>query len=238
MNATTASGATVIELENISKVFYADSLQTNALSEVNLVINRGEFVSITGPSGCGKSTLMAILGILDAPTSGRYLFDGNDLAGVSVAEAAHIRCREIGFVFQSFNLIGDLTVLENIVVPLTYRDDIGKRQYEELAMAALDKVGLTHRARHYPAQLSGGQQQRVAIARALVQETPLILADEPTGALDSTTGKEVMEILTNLHRQEGRTIVIITHDHAVSQLCERIISIKDGYIVNNSSKEV
>ena len=141
MNATTASGATVIELENISKVFYADSLQTNALSEVNLVINRGEFVSITGPSGCGKSTLMAILGILDAPTSGRYLFDGNDLAGVSVAEAAHIRCREIGFVFQSFNLIGDLTVLENIVVPLTYRDDIGKRQSEELAMAALDQVG-------------------------------------------------------------------------------------------------
>ena len=229
MNATTASGATVIELENISKVFYADSLQTNALSEVNLVINRGEFVSITGPSGCGKSTLLAILGILDAPTSGRYLFDGNDLAGVSVAEAAHIRCREIGFVFQSFNLIGDLTVLENIVVPLTYRDDIGKRQYEELAMAALDKVGLTHRARHYPAQLSGGQQQRVATARALVGDPKILLADEPTGNLDSANSDAVMNLLLELHAG-GSTICMVTHDPKQSAAAQREIRMLDGKI--------
>ena len=229
MNATTASGATVIELENISKVFYADSLQTNALSEVNLVINRGEFVSITGPSGCGKSTLMAILGILDAPTSGRYLFDGNDLAGVSVAEAAHIRCQEIGFVFQSFNLIGDLTVLENIVVPLTYRDDIGKRQHEELAMAALDKVGLTHRARHYPAQLSGGQQQRVATARALVGDPKILLADEPTGNLDSANSDAVMNLLLELHAG-GSTICMVTHDPKQSAAAQREIRMLDGKI--------
>ena len=229
MNAPTVSGSPVIELDKISRVFYADSLQTNALSEVTLVINRGEFVSITGPSGCGKSTLMAILGILDAPTTGRYLFNGNDLAGASVVEAARIRCREIGFVFQSFNLIGDLTVLENVVVPLTYRDDIPKRQYEDLAMAALDKVGLTHRARHYPAQLSGGQQQRVAIARALVGDPKILLADEPTGNLDSANSDAVMKLLLELHAG-GSTICMVTHDPKQSAAAQREIRMLDGRV--------
>jgi putative ABC transport system ATP-binding protein len=223
----------IIELESICRTFYADGVQTNALSDVGLAIQRGEFVSITGPSGCGKSTLMAILGILDAPTSGRYLFDGKDLAGLSVTDAARIRCKEIGFVFQSFNLIGDLTVLENIVVPLTYRDDIPKQQHESMALSALEKVGLSHRARHYPAQLSGGQQQRVAIARALVGNPKILLADEPTGNLDSANGEAVMKLLLDLHAG-GSTICMVTHDPKHSAAAEREIRMLDGKVQSSS----
>lgn len=219
----------VIELENVSRVFYADSVQTNALSSIDLSIRRGEFVSITGPSGCGKSTLMAILGILDVPTSGRYIFDGKDLAGASVSKTAGIRCREVGFVFQSFNLIGDLTVIQNVAVPLTYRDDISRREHEALALAVLDRVGLSHRARHYPAQLSGGQQQRVAIARALVGNPKILLADEPTGNLDSGNSEAVMDLLLELH-SGGSTICMVTHDPKQSAAAQREIRMLDGKI--------
>lgn len=229
MTAPTATRHPLIELENISRVFHADAVQTNALCDVNFAIDSGEFVSITGPSGCGKSTLMAILGILDAPTTGRYRFDGNDVAGASVAEAARIRCRDIGFVFQSFNLIGDLTVVQNVMVPLTYRDDIPRRQHQPMAMAVLEKVGLTHRARHYPSQLSGGQQQRAAIARSLVGAPRILLADEPTGNLDSGNRESVMNLLLELHA-DGSTICMVTHDPQQAAAAQREIRMLDGKI--------
>lgn len=229
MNATAVADRPVIELEKVSRVFYADTVQTNALSDVNLAINRGEFVSLTGPSGCGKSTLMAILGILDAPTAGKYIFDGQDLSGASVSDAARIRCREIGFVFQSFNLIGDLSVIANVIVPLTYRDDIPKGEHEARAMGALEKVGLTHRAKHFPSQLSGGQQQRVAIARALVGNPKILLADEPTGNLDSANSEAVMNLLLELHAS-GSTICMVTHDPRQSAAAQREIRMLDGKI--------
>ena len=225
-----AANGPLIKLEGVTKVFHADEVETHALSNVDLEIQRGEYVSIAGPSGCGKSTLLSILGLLDSPTSGSYWLDGKPVAHLSASELARLRNCEIGFIFQAFNLIGDLSVYENIELPLTYRGMISaerKRRVEK----ALERVGLTARMRHYPSQLSGGQQQRVAVARALAGEPFILLADEPTGNLDSKSGESVMELLRDLH-QEGATICLVTHDQHYSEFAERTIHLLDGRIVN------
>ncbi|HEX5041390.1 MAG TPA: ABC transporter ATP-binding protein, partial [Candidatus Polarisedimenticolaceae bacterium] len=199
-----------IHLEGVTKVFYTDEVETHALAGVHLTIRQGEFVSIAGPSGCGKSTLLSILGLLDVPTGGSYHLDGKPVQALQIAERARIRNHQIGFIFQSFNLIGDLTVHENVELPLTYRaEPVADRR--TLVQEALEKVGMAHRAKHFPAQLSGGQQQRVAVARALVGRPLILLADEPTGNLDSRNGEAVMELLRDLHRG-GATICMVTHD--------------------------
>ena len=200
----------LIKLEDISKVFYTDEVETHALSGIQLEIQRGEYVCIAGPSGCGKSTLLSLLGLLDTPTAGKYLLNGQPAENLDFANRARIRNREIGFIFQSFNLIGDLTVYENVELPLTYRG-MSAAERKEFARAALEKVGMAHRLNHYPSQLSGGQQQRVAVARALGGKPSILLADEPTGNLDSKNGEAVMELLRDLHR-EGATICMVTHD--------------------------
>ncbi|PYU97674.1 MAG: ABC transporter ATP-binding protein [Acidobacteria bacterium] len=200
----------LIQLKGVTKVFYTDEVETHALSGVHLEINRGEYVSIEGPSGCGKSTLLAILGLLDSPTEGAYRVNGAPVEGLDHADRARRRNREIGFIFQSFNLIGDLTVFENVELPLTYRGTTAGERVKRVR-EALEKVGMSHRARHLPSQLSGGQQQRVAVARALVGQPSILLADEPTGNLDSKNGEAVMELLRELHR-EGSTICMVTHD--------------------------
>jgi putative ABC transport system ATP-binding protein len=226
--ATTTNGS-LIRLEGVTKVFHTDELETHALSNVDLEIGKGEYVSIAGPSGCGKSTLLSLLGLLDSPTSGNYWLDGKPVAKLSVRELARIRNCEIGFIFQAFNLIGDLSVYENVELPLTYRGMISaerKRRVEQ----ALQRVGLDARMRHYPAQLSGGQQQRVAVARALAGEPFILLADEPTGNLDSKSGESVMELLRDLHR-EGATICLVTHDPHYAEFAERTIHLLDGRIV-------
>jgi putative ABC transport system ATP-binding protein len=219
----------LIRLEGVTKVFYTDEVETHALSGVHLDIKTGEYVSIAGPSGCGKSTLLAILGLLDTPTEGSYRLSGKPVESLTMAERARIRNREIGFVFQSFNLIGDLNVFENVELPLTYRGmspgDRRKRVDE-----ALEKVGMAHRSKHYPAQLSGGQQQRVAVARALVGEPLILLADEPTGNLDSTNGEAVMELLRELHRG-GATICMVTHDPRFTRHADRTVQLFDGRVV-------
>ena len=194
----TSAGPALIRLEGIKKVFYTDEVETHALSEVHLEVRRGEYVAISGPSGCGKTTLLSLLGLLDTPTGGEYWLDGKPVAQLSAAERARIRNREIGFIFQAFNLIGDLTVYENVELPLTYRG-MPPADRKQKVMAALEKVGMCHRVQHYPAQLSGGQQQRVAVARAVAGEPLILLADEPTGNLDSTNGEAVMELLQELH---------------------------------------
>jgi putative ABC transport system ATP-binding protein len=206
----TSAGPALIRLEGIKKVFYTDEVETHALSEVHLEIRRGEYVAISGPSGCGKTTLLSLLGLLDTPTGGEYWLDGKPVAQLSPADRARIRNREIGFIFQAFNLIGDLTVYENVELPLTYRG-MQPADRKQKVMAALEKVGMSHRVRHYPAQLSGGQQQRVAVARAVAGEPLILLADEPTGNLDSTNGESVMQLLQDLHRG-GATICMFTLD--------------------------
>ncbi|MGH8083760.1 MAG: ABC transporter ATP-binding protein [Lysobacter sp.] len=221
--------AALIRLDDVNKVFITDEMQTNALTGVNFHVNRGEFVSITGPSGCGKSTLMSILGTLDVPTSGRYLLDGSEVAAMDEIARARIRSRQIGFVFQAFNLIGDLSILENVEVPLTYRDDVGRKERKDRAIEALDRVGMTHRAMHFPAQLSGGQQQRVAVARALVGRPAILLADEPTGNLDSRNGESVMQLLSDLH-ESGSTLCMVTHDPRYSACADREVFMFDGKI--------
>ncbi|WP_434030674.1 ABC transporter ATP-binding protein [[Pseudomonas] boreopolis] len=226
----------LIHLSDIRKIFLTDEMETHALTDIHLQVKRGEFVSITGPSGCGKSTLMSILGTLDAPTSGSYLLDGNEVGKLSERERAHLRNRQIGFVFQAFNLIGDLTIQENVEVPLTYRDDLRKSQRRTAAIEALERVGMTHRAKHYPAQLSGGQQQRVAVARALVGKPSILLADEPTGNLDSRNGESVMQLLKELH-QAGSTICMVTHDPRYANWADRQISMLDGKIVGGSAAD-
>jgi putative ABC transport system ATP-binding protein len=223
----------LIRLEAITKVFYTDEVETHALSEIQLDISPGEYVSIAGPSGCGKSTLLSILGLLDSPTTGNYWLNGRPVESLKLGERAQIRNREIGFIFQSFNLIGDLTVYENVELPLTYR---GMRSAERRRRVneALEKVGMAHRARHLPSQLSGGQQQRVAMARALAGHPLILLADEPTGNLDSANSEAVMELLRELHR-DGATICIVTHDPRYARHADRTVHLFDGRIVEEQA---
>ncbi len=222
----------LIKLADITKVFFTDEVETHALSGIHLELKKGEYVSIAGPSGCGKSTLLSILGLLDSPTEGSYLLNDQPVANLNLAQRARIRNREVGFIFQSFNLIGDLTVYENVELPLTYRGLSGaerKQRVEE----ALEKVGMSHRAKHYPSQLSGGQQQRVAVARALGGKPSILLADEPTGNLDSKNGEAVMQLLRDLHR-EGATICMVTHDPRFARHADRTVHLFDGRIVEES----
>ncbi len=229
MNATAGP---LIKLEGLTKAFYTDEVETHALSGVHLEIQRGEYVAIAGPSGCGKSTLLSILGLLDTPTEGSYTLNGQAVADLNLAQRARIRNREVGFIFQSFNLIGDLTVFENVELPLTYRG-MPASERKTRVTAALERVGMAHRARHLPSQLSGGQQQRVAVARALVGEPAILLADEPTGNLDSRNGDAVMELLSDLHRA-GATICMVTHDQRFARHADRTIHLFDGRVVEES----
>ncbi len=219
----------LILLDTITKVFLTDEVETHALSGIHLSLAKGEYVSIAGPSGCGKSTLLSILGLLDTPSGGAYTLNGQAVANLDFAQRARIRNREIGFIFQSFNLIGDLTVYENVELPLTYRG-LASGERRSATQAALEKVGMSHRLNHYPSQLSGGQQQRVAVARALVGNPSLLLADEPTGNLDSKNGDAVMDLLRDLHR-EGATICMVTHDPRFARHADRTIHLFDGRIV-------
>lgn len=224
------AGTPVIRLEHVTKIFYTEEVETHALSGVSLEIHSGEWVSVAGPSGCGKSTLLSILGLLDSPTKGTYLLNGRRVEHLSASERARIRNREIGFIFQNFNLIGDLTVYENVELPLVYRG-VSSRERKARVKEALEKVGMAHRARHLPSQLSGGQQQRVAVARALVGSPLILLADEPTGNLDSKNGEAVMELLRSLHN-EGSTICMVTHDPRYAGHAGRTIHLFDGRIVD------
>jgi putative ABC transport system ATP-binding protein len=221
---------TLIRLDGVTKVFYTDEVETHALNNINLDIRAGEYVSISGPSGCGKTTLLSLLGLLDSPSGGEYLLDGKSVANLSASDRARIRNREIGFIFQAFNLIGDLTVYENVELPLTYRG-MASSERKQRVMEALEKVGMSHRVKHYPSQLSGGQQQRVAVARAIAGKPLILLADEPTGNLDSANGEAVMGLLQELHR-EGATICMVTHDPRYARHAERSIHLFDGQVVD------
>ena len=224
--------APLIKLETVKKVFLTDEVETHALDNINIEIHRGEYVSIAGPSGCGKSTLLSILGLLDTPTDGTYTLNEQAVAKLSLAQRARVRNREVGFIFQSFNLIGDLNVYENVELPLTYRG-MKSAERKERVMAALEKVGMAHRAKHLPSQLSGGQQQRVAVARAVGGSPSILLADEPTGNLDSKNGEAVMQLLLELHK-EGATICMVTHDPRYAKHVERSIHLFDGRVVEEN----
>jgi putative ABC transport system ATP-binding protein len=219
----------LIKLENVSKVFVTDEVETHALSGIAFEIRKGEYVSIAGPSGCGKSTLLAILGLLDTPSEGVYYLNGSAVTGLKLSERARIRNREIGFIFQAFNLIGDLTVYENVELPLTYRG-LSSGERKRRVQESLERVGMSHRTKHYPSQLSGGQQQRVAVARALAGEPLILLADEPTGNLDSANGESVMTLLRDLHKG-GSTICMVTHDPRYAEFADRTFSLFDGRVV-------
>src|SRR5688572_28347327 len=220
----------LIHLEGLTKVFYTDDVETHALSGVHLDIVEGEYVSIAGPSGCGKSTLLSILGLLDSPSGGEYTLNGTPVAQITAAQRAKIRNREVGFIFQSFNLIGDLTVYENVELPLTYRR-LGAPERKKRVQQSLERVGMSHRMKHYPAQLSGGQQQRVAVARAIVGNPSIVLADEPTGNLDSRNGEAVMTLMRELNR-EGATICMVTHDPRYAKHADRTVHLFDGRVVD------
>ena len=226
----------LITLQSVTKVFLTDEVETHALSEIQMEIAKGEYVAIAGPSGCGKSTLLSILGLLDSPSSGQYLLNGRPVAELGGAERARVRNREIGFIFQSFNLIGDLSVFENVELPLTYRGMKAAERRQRVA-AALERVGMAHRAKHLPSQLSGGQQQRVAVARAVAGEPLILLADEPTGNLDSKSGEAVMDLLKELH-QAGATICMVTHDPRYARHADRSIHLFDGRVVDQPVEEV
>ncbi len=228
----TESNDTLIHMKGVSKIFFTDELETHALDNVNLEIKKGEYLAIAGPSGCGKSTLLAILGLLDSPTEGNYTLNSQPVASLKLSDRSRIRNREIGFIFQAFNLIGDLTVYENVELPLTYRG-MASSERKEKVQSALERVQMAHRAKHYPAQLSGGQQQRVAVARALVGDPMILLADEPTGNLDSKNGDSVMELLQDIH-QTGATICMVTHDPRYSNHAERTVHLFDGKIVDET----
>jgi putative ABC transport system ATP-binding protein len=233
-NAVAAPSSTpansVIEIESLTKVFYTDEIETHALSGVHLSIARGEYVAMSGPSGCGKSTLLSIVGLLDTPSAGRYVLNGKEVANLNFGDRSRIRNQEIGFIFQSFNLIGDLTVAENVELPLTYRAGMPASERKQRVQQSLERVNMAHRMRHYPAQLSGGQQQRVAVARALSGSPSILLADEPTGNLDSKNGEAVMKLLQELH-QEGSTICMVTHDPRFAAHAQRQIHLFDGKVV-------
>lgn len=231
MSATNGSSV-LLQLEGVTKHFFTDEVETHALDGIHLEVNRGEFLSIAGPSGCGKSTLLSIIGLLDTPTSGRYLIKGQPVENLKPSDRARIRNREIGFIFQAFNLIGDLTVYENVELPLTYRN-MPSSERKDRVQQALERVGMAHRVKHYPSQLSGGQQQRVAVARALVGEPAILLADEPTGNLDSKNGEAVMDLLKEIHAQ-GATICMVTHDPRYAQIADRNVHLFDGRIVDES----
>jgi putative ABC transport system ATP-binding protein len=218
-----------LQMEGVTKVFVTDEVETHALAGIHMELRRGEYVSISGPSGCGKSTLLAILGLLDTPSDGKFMLNGRPVHDLKMSERARIRNREIGFIFQAFNLIGDLTVYENVELPLTYRG-MPSSERKQKVHQALERVGMSHRVKHYPSQLSGGQQQRVAVARALAGEPAILLADEPTGNLDSANGEQVMELLRDLHRA-GATICIVTHDPRYARYAARSIHLFDGRIV-------
>ena len=222
----------LIKMESVTKIFRTEEVETHALSNIDLTIERGDYVSIAGPSGCGKSTLLSILGLLDTPSNGSYALKGGEVANLSFADRARIRNREIGFIFQSFNLIGDLTVFENVELPLTYRG-MGAGDRKTLVTQALDRVGMAHRAKHLPSQLSGGQQQRVAVARALAGKPAILLADEPTGNLDSRNGEAVMNLLKELHAG-GATICMVTHDERFAKHADRTVHLFDGRVVEDS----
>jgi putative ABC transport system ATP-binding protein len=229
----TSPNGTLIKMEGVSKVFYTDDLETDALSAIDLEIKKGEYLAIAGPSGCGKSTLLAILGLLDSPTEGNYSLNGEAVSSLKISERARIRNREIGFIFQAFNLIGDLTVHENVELPLTYRG-MAAAERKEKVQRALERVEMAHRTKHYPAQLSGGQQQRVAVARALVGDPMILLADEPTGNLDSKNGDSVMDLLREIHRS-GATICMVTHDTRYAGHAERTLHLFDGRIAADTN---
>jgi putative ABC transport system ATP-binding protein len=225
----------LIHLEGVTKVFYTDEVETHALSGIHLDINHGEYLAIAGPSGCGKTTLLSILGLLDTPTEGEYILNEKQVANLSFSERARIRNREIGFIFQAFNLIGDLTVFENVELPLTYRG-VPASERKQRVQESLERVGMSHRQKHYPSQLSGGQQQRVAVARAVVGKPSILLADEPTGNLDSRNSEAVMELLDELHR-DGATIAMVTHDPRFARYARRTVHLFDGKIVEDERGE-
>ncbi len=227
---TAPAADALIRMEGIKKIFYTDEVETHALADIHLQINPGEYIAINGPSGCGKTTLLSILGLLDTPTDGSYVLSGESVSNLSAADRARIRNRQIGFIFQAFNLIGDLTVYENVELPLTYRGMAGAERKKRV-QEALERVGMSHRMKHYPSQLSGGQQQRVAVARAVAGDPAILLADEPTGNLDSTNGEAVMELLRELHRG-GATICMVTHDPRYARHADRSIHLFDGRVVD------
>jgi putative ABC transport system ATP-binding protein len=226
-----ANGPSLIHLEGVTKIFYTEEVETHALSDINMDIQPGEFVSIAGPSGSGKTTLLSLLGLLDTPSDGKYVLNEHPVESLTASERARVRNREIGFIFQSFNLIGDLTVFENVELPLTYRG-MAKKERRERVEAALERVGMAHRMKHYPSQLSGGQQQRVAVARAVVGSPSILLADEPTGNLDSGNAEAVMSLMGELHN-EGATICMVTHDPRWAGYADRTINLFDGRVVED-----
>jgi putative ABC transport system ATP-binding protein len=227
----------MITLKDLSKVYRTTEVETTAIRGMNLDVRKGEFVAVMGPSGCGKSTFLNIVGMLDSPSSGEFWFDGTNIAGFGEARLSDLRKNAIGFVFQSFNLIDELTVLENVELALLYHRDVSSSERRQRATQALERVKIAHRARHMPAQLSGGQQQRVAVARAVVARPKLILADEPTGNLDTANGEEVMQLLTQMN-DEGTTIVMVTHSHSHAEYAHRIVNMLDGSIVTESIRQV
>jgi putative ABC transport system ATP-binding protein len=231
----TDPGQPLIQIEELTKVFYTDEIETHALSGVHLSIRKGEYIAISGPSGCGKSTLLSIMGLLDTPTGGKYELNGQSVESLDFAERSRIRNREIGFIFQSFNLIGDLTVYENVELPLTYRQKMPSAERKKRVMESLERVGMAHRIRHYPSQLSGGQQQRVAVARAVAGEPAILLADEPTGNLDSQNGEAVMTLLSALHHR-GATICMVTHDPRYAEQADRSVHLFDGRVVEDATR--
>lgn len=227
----------LISLTNVAKSFLTEEIETRALSNINLVINQGEYLSLSGQSGCGKSTLLSLLGLLDTPSQGQYFLAGKDVSHLTRDQRASIRCKEIGFVFQSFNLISDLTVVENVMLPLTYQSGISKAEIEHKVNQVLEKVEMSHRKKHYPSQLSGGQQQRVAVARALVNDPKIILADEPTGNLDSKNAESVLKLFEQLH-SEGSTICMVTHDPASAKRASRCLEMFDGRLIKDQLNSV